>query len=160
MRCVLLLGILATAAFAQPSNVYVVIAPGGGPSNQNTLQAAVGGEFVIKNSGVGVGAEVGAIGVGTNYVEGATGVVSVNGYYHFIHRRALKFDPFVTGGYTAFFDFAAHENLGNFGFGTNYWFKRFFGVRAEFRDQVQNVHLFQGGSTTSHWWSVRLGVVF
>ena len=41
----------------------------------------------------------GAIGL---LLGGATGTLSLNGYYHFRHQRLV--DPFVTAGYSLFFD--------------------------------------------------------
>jgi hypothetical protein len=159
----LLLSAAALTVSAQPSNGYFVVGVGQASNSgysTNLLQAVVGGEFVIKNSGIGVGAEIGGFGVGDNFISGATGVGSVNGYYHFRRGRGSRgFDPFVTGGYTAFFNESTREDLGNFGGGTNYWFKRFLGIRLEFRDHVYNQRAFSG-NFTSHWWAVRFGVIF
>ena len=145
------LGFAAMAA-AQTSHGYVYVAPGAltsGGYNQATLHAGGGGEAIIAK-GIGVGAEVGYLGP-TAYMGEGFGVFSANGYYHFIHRKDSKLDPFVTGGYTLFFR-SGTANLANFGGGVNYWFSRHVGLRAEFRD-----HLYTG---SEHYWGFRFGATF
>jgi hypothetical protein len=91
-----------------------------------TLQFGVGGEYVIVK-GIGVGAELGVVGVRQYFGETAMGVFSPNGHYHFVHGQDIKTDPFVTGGYTLMFR-SGHAKLANFGGGMNYWFHRRLGV--------------------------------
>jgi len=155
IRVGLLIGWLAGMASAQPSNGYVFFAPGGESCCQNTsmtLQFGAGGEAVL-GKGVGVGAEMGALGIRQDYLDTVSGVLSLNGYYHFRHRRELKADPFVTGGYSLLFR-AGHANLANLGAGLNYWFTGRLGARLEIRDQ------FNTNGTIEHFWGVRFGLAF
>jgi hypothetical protein len=117
-----------------------------------TLQFGGGGEYVIVK-GIGVGAELGVVGVRQYFGDTAKGVFSPNGYYHFVHRQDIKTDPFVTGGYTLMFRFG-HANLANFGGGMNYWFHRRLGARLEVRDQLNTT------GTIGHFWGVRFGLAF
>jgi hypothetical protein len=118
-----------------------------------TLQFGVGGEAVL-GKGVGVGAEIGALGTRQDFSDSVMGAFSPNGYYHFVHRKNLKADPFVTGGYTLLFRYG-HANLFNVGGGLNYWLRRSLGLRMELRDQVQT-----GDGAAIHWWGFRFGLVF
>ena len=157
-RIVLIAAALTTLAmplWAQPSNGYLFFAPGGVSCcghTAMTLHAGVGGEWVI-GKGVGAGAEVGAVGIRESYGDSVVGVLSPNGYYHFVHGRDVKVDPFVTGGYTLMFRYGT-ANLFNFGAGLNYWVKHSLGFRMEFRDHVTTP------GTAVHYWGVRLGLVF
>jgi hypothetical protein len=118
-----------------------------------TLQFGAGGEKVL-GKGVGIGAEIGALGERQYFSDTVFGVFSPNGYYHFNHGRHIKVDPFVTAGYTLFFR-SGSANLFNVGGGLNYWVKHSLGVRLELRDQVQ-----PGGGSAVHYWGFRLGLVF
>jgi hypothetical protein len=156
MRCfvqtLILMTVLSLEINAQPSNVYVFFAPGGltgyGRTDM-TLHAGLGGEAIV-GKGVGVGAELGAVGP-RQYLADAVGLFSPNGYYHFVHGKNVKVDPFVTGGYTLLFR-AGHVNLFNFGAGVNYWFHRRIGTRFEFRDHVYHNY------ATLHYWGFRFGL--
>ena len=142
---------LAAVAVAQSSNGYVFVAPGGVSCcghTQSTLHVGGGGEAILWK-GLGVGAEVGAVGP-TQYLSEGFGVFSANGYYHLLRGKDRKLDPFVTGGYTLFFR-SGVANLGNFGAGANYWFSKHVGLRAEFRDHIY---------TTDNYWGFRFGVAF
>jgi hypothetical protein len=149
--------LMAIAGFlqAQPSHGYIYFAPGQvhccGASAM-TLQFGVGGEAVLWK-GLGLGAEVAAVGVRQDFGDSVLGVFSPNGYYHFIHGKDLKLDPFVTGGYTLMFR-SGSESLFNFGAGANYWFHHHLGARLEFRDQVYTKF------DTLHYWGVRFGLAF
>lgn len=150
-----LLGICGTA-WCQQSNGYVFFAPGGvtaGSYTSMTLHAGGGGEGVL-GKGLGVGAEIGALGPRQDFSECAVGVFSANGYYHFIRGRARKVDPFITAGYTLVFR-SDTANLFNFGGGANYWFSQRLGLRVEARDQV-----WRNCCGTAHYWGVRLGLAF
>lgn len=159
MRCAILTVVLLLAwtcpVQAQPSNGYVFFAPGGVTCcghTAMTLQFGVGGEAVL-GKGIGVGAEIGAVGTRQYFGDSVVGVLSPNGYYHFVHGKGIKIDPFVTGGYTLIFR-SGHANLFNFGGGLNYWFRTRLGGRFEFRDQVHT-----DGSSV-HYWGVRFGLAF
>ena len=117
-----------------------------------TLQGGVGGEAVL-GKGIGIGAELGALGTRQYFADSVVGVFSPNGYYHFVHAKSIKVDPYVTGGYTLIFR-SGHANLFNFGAGLNYWFHSRLAWQAEFRDQVHT-----DGSSV-HYWGVRFGLAF
>ena len=153
----LLITFLASSllALAQDSNGYLFAAPGGATSGSYTtamLHIGGGGEGVV-GKGIGVGAEIGALGP-MECFRCAVGVFSPNGYFHFRRTRGQKIDPFVTGGYTLFFR-EGHGNLFNFGGGVNYWFSRRVGLRLELRDHVSTSY-----GSTEHYWGGRIGVAF
>jgi hypothetical protein len=114
------------------------------------LHFGIGGEAVIWK-GVGLGAEIGALGNRTRFRDSVMGVFSPNGYYHFRHGQDLKADPFVTGGYTLLVR-SGHANLANFGGGLTYWFHGRLGARLEIRDQ------FNTSGNIGQFWGVRLGL--
>ena len=150
-----LLCLLTGMLRAQPSNGYVFFAPGGVTCCHNTsmtLQFGVGGEAVLWK-GVGLGAEIGALGTRQYFSDTVMGAFSPNGYYHFKHGEDLKSDPFVTGGYTLLFR-SGHANLANFGGGLTYWFHSRLGARVEIRDQLNTT------GTIGHFWGVRFGLAF
>ena len=152
--CVLivLVGLCAAAARAQQSHGYVFFAPGGSTSRGHTekiIHLGIGGEGIL-GKGVGLGLEIGAVGPTAAFTDGAVGMFSPNGYFHFA-RRKTKVDPFVTAGYTLLFR-SGHANLFNFGGGFNYWFSRL-GFKAEFRDHVQPRRF-----GDIHYWEIRLGL--
>lgn len=146
---VMMFGLAALAA-AQNSNGYVYVSPGGvSCCGHTTTTLHLGGGEGIIGKGFGVGAEIGAL-APTEGLSSAIGTFSANGYYHFIHAKDSKLDPFVTGGYTLL-SRDGTANLGNFGGGVNYWFSRHVGARVEFRDHIY---------TTDHYWGFRFGVAF
>jgi len=147
-RLLLIPAVATGPAYGQHSNAYVFVAPGGLSccfQTQATIHAGVGGEEVL-GKGIGVGAEIGALAATNNFEGSAIGIASVNGSFHFALAAALvgsgprsfttdrdrKFDPFVTGGYSAALR-QGHLNMGNFGAGANYWMARRFGLRLEFQ---------------------------
>jgi hypothetical protein len=142
-------------ALAQRSLGYWFVAPGGLTSSGTTafdIHMGGGGELAI-GKGFSAGIEAGAVGLRHDYTHSVQGVVSANGYYHFRPARDVRWDPFVTGGYSLFFRRGA-SNLGNFGGGVNYWFLRHVAFRLEFRDHVA------GGGSTVHYWGARFGLSF
>ena len=151
-----LTGITLGAAHGQSSNGYFFAAPGGATccgSTLTTVQLGGGGEFAF-GKGVGAGAELSALDVRQSlFALGGntwTGVFSPNGYYHFVHDRSGRFDPFVTAGYTLLFR-SGTANLFNFGGGAMFWFSDHLGVRLEFRDHL-------GGNPTVNYWGFRFGI--
>lgn len=156
-----MISLLFLAAFAgnlqaQRSNGYIFFAPGGATCcgyTGMTLHAGVGGEGIL-GKGIGLGAELGALGVRENFSDSVIGVFSPNGYYHFVHRKETTLDPFVTGGYTLVFR-NGHANLFNFGGGVNYWFTSRLGLRMEFRD-----HVWSEDNANLHYWGFRFGLLF
>ena len=152
----LLAGAFGVPASAQHSNGYVFVAPGGATCcgrTTATIHAGVGGEAVL-TKGIGVGAEIGPLAELQIFDSSVIGLFSINGYYHFNRDSDSKWDPFVTGGYSNAFR-SGHISLGNFGVGTNYWFVRHFGLRAEFRD-----HVHHGDGATLQYWGFRFGLAF
>jgi hypothetical protein len=164
IRTAVILLVAGMPALGQ-SHAFVYVAPGGTLTRAFAGDVFVhfggGGEYVMKN-GIGVGADAGAIGL---LFGGTTGTLSLNGYYHF--RRQRMVDPFVTAGYSLFFDrtggsffFGTEphlENLSlfNFGGGTSLWFSRHVGAKIEFRD-----HVHSGSGSTVHYAEFMLGLAF
>jgi hypothetical protein len=156
---------LARPLQAQHSNGYVFFAPGGITCcghTAMTLQFGAGGEAVL-GKGIGLGAEVGAVGTRRYFADSVVGVFSPNGYYHFVHGKHITIDPFVTGGYTLIFR-SGHANLFNVGGGMNYWFRSRLGGRLEFRDQVHTecveLSCSPRDGASVHYWGVRFGLAF
>ena len=61
----LLFSLAPALGFGQESNGYLFVAPGqlhASGFSQTTLQVGLGGEYVIRNSGIGVGGEFSALG--------------------------------------------------------------------------------------------------
>ena len=165
IRAAVILLVAGIPALAQ-SHAFAYLAPGGALTRAFAGDVFVhfggGGEYVMEN-GIGVGADAGAIGL---LFGGTTGTLSLNGSYHFRHQRLV--DPFVTAGYSLFFDRTAmsfifpspevhQENLSlfNFGGGTNLWFSRHVGAKIELRD-----HVHSGSGSTVHYAEFMLGLGF
>jgi hypothetical protein len=135
---------------------YLFVAPGAlsvRGTASGTIQIGGGGELAIVK-GVSAGVELSALGPTDGFADDVQGVASFNGYYHFVHDKTARFDPFVTAGYSLFFR-RGTENLFNFGGGMNYWLTQHLGLRLEVRDQVYSPDL-----VTLHFWGVRVGVTF
>lgn len=156
---------LSTAAMADQSgnatvaaNGYVnvgggwtsggLIFPSSSPCTAFT-QGAAGGEVVIAQT-LGLGGELGSVKRHSSF-----GFVSLDASFHLLRHATGKADPFFTGGYTKTYNGFSGANGANFGFGLNYWLRRHFGVRAEFRDMV-----FTAGVPTTNFWAIRGGIVF
>jgi hypothetical protein len=154
IRTGLLMLAFCAAALAQSTNGYVFFAPGGLTSSGHTGMTihAGGGADVILGKGLGLGAEIGALGPRED-LSAAVGMFSPNASFHFIREKGRKADPFVTGGYTLMFR-SGTANLFNFGAGANYWFRDHLGLRVEFRDHVYTRY------ATLHYWGLRVGLSF
>jgi hypothetical protein len=151
------------SAPAQQSQAYVAAAPGGisiGGGTAKALYGAIGAEGIV-GSGIGLGAEVGAIRQASAQWHGVLAYVSTNVYYHFV-RSGDRTDPFVTAGYTSQFRGAHHEagqdrgqaNMVNFGGGVNYWFRPGLGAKIEFRDNLRPKR-----GVNPNYWSFRVGIL-
>ncbi len=159
--------IASIPALAQ-SHAFVYVAPGGMATWSPSLHGDAfvhlggGGEYVTK-SGLGIGADAGAMG---ELFRGTGGTFSVDGSYHF--RRQRLVDPFVLAGYSLFFHRSSvnlfnfvpntgipSANLFNFGGGTNLWFSRHAGAKLEFRD-----HLHSENGSIVHYAEFMMGVGF
>ena len=152
----LLLIALSPSTSAQTSNSsrgqgYLFFAPGvargnsrlSSPEPGKTTRAAVhiggGGEgFVYK--GLGVGAEIGAVGPLSDFSNYYFGVGSVNLSYHFLPSATeRKLEPFVNLGYTLFFRAGVTHGV-NAGVGINRWLNKNVALRFEVRDNVEGGH--------------------
>ena len=149
----LLAVVLSAAAQAQHSHGYLFVAPGGISASGHTamtIHLGAGGEGIL-GKGIGIGAELGALGPRESFSD-LVGLFSANGYYHFSHSKE-KADPFLTGGYSVLFRLE-HANLANFGVGMNYWLVRRLGLKVEFRDHIRT------SGETVHYWGIRVGPAF
>jgi hypothetical protein len=154
---ILLAGLVQGVAAGQSGNGY--FSAGGGSStgagcctyqgNTGFAQYAAGGEFVAAQT-IGLGAELGGVKKQSSFV-----YLSVDASFHLFRKASGKADPFITGGYTHASDLFTTANGANFGVGLNYWLKRHFGVRAEFRDMV-----FPASGVTANFWAIRGGIAF
>lgn len=158
MRVFFLVLITAGAMVAQ-THGYVFVAPGVAsygssletPANQGSMgliHLGLGGEYVFKNT-VGAGGEVGFLG---RTDLGALGTASLNGYYHF--KRNGAWAPFVTAGYSNFFELFQSTSLANIGGGLNYWYKDHMGLKLEVRDH------FATGTNSANYLEFRFGFDF
>lgn len=144
-RIIILFLLLSAGAMAQEGGGYVFAAPGrdGGA----TIEGGVGGDMVWR--WIGFGGDIDYLAPQSSFSSGV-GVVSVGPSLHFRRHEDSPIDPFVTGGYTAFFRNGVHSG-GNYGAGVNWWLRPDVGLRVELRDQVVE---------STHYWGVRFGVDF
>ncbi len=150
---------LSLSALAQTSNRskgqgYLFFAPGVAHGNSRlssgtSVHIGGGGEgFVYK--GLGVGAEIGAVGPLSYFSNNYFGLGSVNLSYHFPPSATEpKLEPFVNLGYTLFFR-AGVTHGGHAGFGLNRWLNKNVALRFEIQDDVEGGH--------GHLIGFRLGV--
>lgn len=148
------LSLFAGTTFAQGSHGYAFLGPGSssGRSGATILHVGGGGE-VLTNLGIGIGAEGGYL-FPPQSPDNGLGTGSLNGYYHFLDRGHTRWDPYVSGGYTALFR-STYRNAGNYGVGINYWISQSTGVKLEFRD-----HVTSSFNQKVHYWAFRVGVNF
>ena len=154
---VILVVVTPALASAQTSNEHrwygnVFLAPGIATDGEGlgpTLHVGVGVDRFLYR-GFGIGGEIGYAGAATAPGFGA-GLASVNSAYHF--KRADKFVPFVTGGYSLLFR-SATVNAMNYGAGFNYWFRDGLGFRMELRDHVTIQ------DSSAHALGLRIGLTF
>ena len=119
-----------------------------------------GGEL-LGRKGLGVGIELGYGGPAWKFDgDGAVGVGSVNGSYHFFGGRSRRrVDPFVSGGYSLYFGQRTTFQSGfNVGGGVNLWFVKHAALRLEVRDQ-DGINRF-GGSQFTRFAAFRFGMTF
>lgn len=152
-RTVLLLSICCAAALAQRSHFHWLVDAGGATARGNTSFVAGltgGGEIAIAR-GFSAGPELGFIAPRTGrFWDSVVGLAALNGYYHIRPGRTVRFDPYVSSGYSVLFR-SDRIDMFNYGAGLTYWVKPDVGFRSEFRDRV-------GGGM--HLWSFRFGVSF
>src|SRR5262245_58801574 len=147
---------LSLPALAQTSNSsrgqgYLFFAPGVAKGNSRlppeapgqTARASIhiggGGEgFVYK--GIGLGAEIGAVGPWSDFGDNAFGMGSANLSFHFLPGASeRKLEPFVSIGYTLFFRAGVTHGV-NAGVGINQWLNKKVALRFEVRDNVEGGH--------------------
>lgn len=155
MRLKLAILLIATGASAQAqsTNGYIFFAPGGATSHGYTsmMLHTGGGVDAHLYKGIAANLEIGALGPQEEFSQ-AVGLFSAGPTYRFLHRRELKWEPFVAGGYSLMFR-SGHANLYYFGGGTNAWVWKRVGFRLEFRDHVYP-------SPAVHFWGFRFGLAF
>jgi len=160
IRFAFLLLLLSCMASAQYTRGYFYVGPGGATSLGNTQSTYLigGGAERLLVHGIGAGFELGGLLPAQAFTSNAAGIVSLNGYYHFLHDRAL--DPFATMGYSLLFrDYTA--NMFNFGGGVNYWFQDNLGLLLEFRDHVRHYDVAgPANSVAVNYWNFRIGLTF
>ena len=123
---------------------------------------------------VGIGVEAGYLASAGGYKKENSAIFSPNFVARFLAKdNKNKVEPFVTGGYTLFYQ-SANEWLPtgptgsyslvrthrpsdgvNFGAGVNWWAREHFGLRFEFRDYV----VITGGSS-KHFAGAHIGLTF
>jgi hypothetical protein len=154
MTVILLAAILPSAVAAQSKEHrgqgYVFIAPTSTSGGTAGLHFGVGGEGLVYK-GLGVGGEIGYLGVGRDLSQRA-GIFSPNVSYNFL--RSKKVSPFLTGGYSLVASGSGAGNAVNLGGGIHWWFKEHIGLRFEFRDH------FPPGEPQFHIIGVRFGLAF
>jgi hypothetical protein len=114
---------------------YVFFAPTASSEGDVGLHFGVGGEGLVYK-GLGVGGEIGYLGVAQDLSQGA-GIFSPNVSYNFL--RSSNVSPFLTGGYSLVVGGGGVGNAVNIGGGLHWWFKNHVGLRFEVRDHVYAV---------------------
>jgi len=135
--------VISLPAAAQMSSGYVyafagpVVVPKSGYTRWNGDFVHVGGGGEGRLTGrFALGAEIGVLKPVTNQYAVTTGLVSATPAFHFISRDLKrKFDPFVDGGFSLLFGRGGAIAI-HYGGGVNYWVRRRFGLRIEFRHQI------------------------
>jgi opacity protein-like surface antigen len=146
---------------------FGVFQPGQLPPANCTLTAVggtntgFGGEVLVRK-GVGVGVELGYAGPDWSFSgNGAIGVGSANGSYHFFGNKSRRrIDPFATGGYSLYFGQRTTFKSGlNLGGGVNFWLIKHVALRSEIRYQG-GIGTFDGFSQFTHYVAFRFGMTF
>lgn len=139
--------LLSAQVTSGPQGYGYAVAPAA-PGREEVVHFAAGFEVPVYK-GLGAGGELGYLVYAGELSEGI-GVLSPNASYNFMGSTPRKVVPFVTGGYSLFFR-SGIANGFNFGGGINYWMRKRFGMRFEFRDQVLE---------REHYYTFRTGIVF
>jgi len=159
---VLLLAALPACAQQPGGSIYAFAGPVVVPQsaftrwNGDFTHVGGGGEGRITDR-FALGGEIGVLAPVTNQYAMTTGLASVTPAFHFVHRDSRrKFDPFVGGGVSLLFASGGSGGIAvHYGGGMNYWLRRRFGLRFEFRDHVWSP---EAGETV-HLLDFRFGVV-
>jgi hypothetical protein len=158
---VMLLASLPASAQMSSSYVYVFGGPVVVPQSAYTrwngdfIHVGGGGEGRLTER-FALGAEIGVLKPVTNQYAITAGLASVTPAFHFASKDSKsRFDPFVDGGLTLLF--ASGGGIGiHYGGGVNYWLRRRFGLRFEFRDHIWSP---ESGEAV-HLVDFRAGIVF
>jgi hypothetical protein len=123
--------------------------------NGNFVHVGAGGEGRLTDR-FALGGEIGVLKPITNQYAITTGLASVTPAFHFISEDSKrKFDPFVHGGLSLLLGRGGAIAV-HYGGGVNYWLRRRFGLRFEFRH-----HIFSPESGEHvHLVGFRVGIVF
>jgi len=123
--------------------------------NGNFVHMGGGGEGRLTDR-FALAGEIGVLKPITNQYAITIGLGSVTPTFHFISKHSKrKFDPFVDGGVSLLVGRGGAMAL-HYGGGVNYWLRRRFGLRFEFRH-----HIFSPESGEAvHLASFRVGLLF
>jgi len=166
LKAILGLAIVLLVSFpaaAQMSSSYVY-AFGGPVVVPKSAYTRWDGDFVhVGGGGEGrlterfaLGGEIGVLKPVTNQYAITTGLASVTPAFHFISRESKrKFDPFVDGGFSLLAGRGGAVAI-HYGGGMNYWVRRRFGLRFEFRHHIFST---EAGESV-HLVGFRVGIVF
>jgi hypothetical protein len=150
--------VLAVASHvqAQSAEGYALGAAGGWNSDFGSagqlFGGGVGAEFYMTPR-FGVGGDVGGF---TTENGGGLLSLSIDARGHLTSGRASqRAVPFVGGGYSRLLFFEGADDAFNLSGGVDYRFSDSRGLRFEIRDMIR-----QERSFTTHFWAVRVGVIF
>ena len=160
----LIMLLVSFPAAAQMSSSYVYAF--GGPVvvpksdytrwNGDFVHVGGGGEGHLTDR-FALGGEIGVLKPVTNQYAITTGLASVTPAFHFISRDSKrKFDPFVDGGFSLLAGGGGGAVAIHYGGGMNYWVRRRFGLRFEFRHHIWSP---ESGEAV-HLVGFRVGIVF
>ena len=150
-------------AYAQMSSSYVY-AFGGPVVVPKSAYTRWNGDFVHLGGGVegrlterfALGGEIGVLKPTTNQYAITAGLAEVTPAFHFISKNSRsRFGPFVDGGLSMLFASGGGVAF-HYGGGMNYWLRRRFGLRFEFRHHIWSP---ESGEAV-HLVGFRAGVVF
>ncbi len=125
--------------------------------NGNFVHVGGGGEGRLTDR-FALGGEIGVLKPTTNQYAITTGLASVTPAFHFISKHSKqKFDPFVDGGFSLLAGGGGGGGVAiHYGAGMNYWLRRRFGLRFEFRHHIFSP---EAGEAV-HLVGFRVGIVF
>ena len=124
--------------------------------NGGFVHAGGGGEGRLTDR-FALGGEIGVLKPVTNQYAITTGLASVTPAFHFISRDSKrKFDPFVDGGFSLLAGGGGGAVAIHYGGGMNYWVRRRFGLRFEFRHHIWSPET----GEAVHMVGFRVGIVF
>jgi hypothetical protein len=125
--------------------------------NGNFVHVGGGGEGRLTDR-FALGGEIGVLKPTTNQYAITTGLASVTPAFHFISKRSKrKFDPFVDGGFSLLAGGGGGGGVAiHYGAGMNYWLRRRFGLRFEFRHHIWSP---ESGEAV-HLVGFRVGIIF